>query len=353
MKTVRLGKTGLEVSRIGMGGIPITRPTEDEAIKVIQRALDLGITFIDTAWRYGDSEERIGKGVAGRRDQVVIATKTFTRGKGGEAKATALQQLEASLESLNTDYIDLWQFHGVNTLEEYKQILGPNGAMEAAQEVRQVGKVRHTGISSHSLDVALEAVRSDLFETIQFPFNFVNNDPADELVPLAREHDVGFIAMKPLAGGQLGDANLAIKYLLQFDNVVPDPGIQKVEEIVEIVHIVNSGSWELTPQEWQEIEDIRARLGRRFCQWCRYCMPCPQGVDIPPLMNARCIDNYGESFISWVAEAVESAKNCIQCGECEEKCPYNLPIREMIEENIAFYERVAAEHYAEGANKKT
>lgn len=304
MKTVRLGKTGLEVSRIGMGGIPITRPTEDEAIKVIRRALDLGITFIDTAWRYGDSEERIGKGVAGRRDQVVIATKTFTRGKGGEAKATALQQLEASLESLNTDYIDLWQFHGVNTLEEYK-------------------------------------------------LNFVNNDPADELVPLAREHDVGFIAMKPLAGGQLGDANLAIKYLLQFDNVVPDPGIQKVEEIVEIVHIVNSGPWELTPQEWQEIEDIRARLGRRFCQWCRYCMPCPQGVDIPPLMNARCIDNYGESFISWVAEAVESAKSCIQCGECEEKCPYNLPIREMIEENIAFYECVAAEHYAEGANKKT
>jgi predicted aldo/keto reductase-like oxidoreductase len=347
MKTVRLGKTGLEVSRIGMGGIPIVRPTEDEAIKVVQRALDLGITFIDTARRYGTSEERIGKALAaipGRRDQIVIATKTYTRGEGDKAKATALEQLEASLESLNTDTIDLWQFHGINTLEEYERILDPSGAMEAAQEALQVGKIRHIGISSHSLDVALEAVRSGLFETIQFPFNFVNNDPAEELVPLAREHDVGFIAMKPFAGGRLTDVNLAIKYLLQFDNVVPDPGIQKVEEIEEIVDIVNSGSWELTPQEWQEIEDIRARLGRRFCQWCRYCMPCPQGVDIPPLMNVRCIDNYGESFISWVAEAVESGRNCVQCGECEEKCPYHLPIREMIVENIEFYECVVAEH---------
>jgi len=326
-----------------MGGIPIVRPSEDEALKVIQRALDLGITFIDTAWRYGVSEERIGKGIAGRRDQVILATKTYTRGEGDKAKATALEQLEQSLKHLNTDYIDLWQFHGVNTLEEYEQILGLDGAMEAAQGSLQAGKIRHIGISSHSLDVALEAVRSGLFETIQFPFNFVNNDPAEELVPLAREHDVGFIAMKPLAGGQLRDANLAIKYLLQFDNVVPDPGIQKVEEIEEIVDIVN-GSWKLTDQEWQKIEDIRTSLGRRFCQWCHYCMPCPQGVDIPPLMNACCIDNYGESFISWVAEAVESAKNCIQCGECEEKCPYHLPIREMIVENIEFYERVAAKH---------
>jgi len=302
---------------------------------------------MDTAWRYGVSEERIGKGIAGRRDQVILATKTHTRGKGDKAKASALNQLEESLKHLNTDYLDLWQFHGINTFEEYEQVLRPNGAMEAAQQALQAGRIRHIGISGHSLDVALEAVRSDRFETIQFPLNFVNNDPADELVPLAREHDVGFIAMKPLAGGQLKDANLAIKYLLQFDNVVPDPGIQKVEQIEEIVDIVNSGSWELTEQEWQQIEDIRAALGRQFCQWCNYCMPCPQGVDIPLLMNVRCIDNYGEGFGSSLAKAVESGRNCAQCGECEEKCPFHLPIREMIVENTEFYERVAAEHNAQ------
>jgi len=335
MKTVRLGKTDLEVSRIGIGGIPIQRPPEDEAIRVVQRALDLGVTFIDTARRYGTSEERIGKAVAGRRDQVVIATKIFDRDKGD--KATTLEQLEQSLKSLNTDYIDLWQFHGINAFEEYERVLG--GTMEAAQEALQTGKIRHIGISSHSMEVALKAVSSGLFETIQFPFNFVNNDPADELVPLAREHDVGFIAMKPLAGGQLKDANLAIKYLLQFDNVVPDPGIQKVEEIEEIVGIVN-GSWELVSQERQKMEDIRAALGRRFCQWCNYCLPCPQEVDIPCLMNARAIENYGEGFVSWVAKAVESGRNCIQCGECEEKCPFHLPIREMIVEHIEFFESV-------------
>jgi predicted aldo/keto reductase-like oxidoreductase len=334
MRTVRLGKTGLMVSRVGMGGIPITRPAESEAVGVIRRALDLGVNFIDTARRYGASEERIGKAVAGRRERVIIATKTIERDKAG-----ALQDLASSLRHLNTDFIDLWQFHGINKEEEYERILGPGGAMEAAQEALQAGTVRHVGISGHSLDVAFQAVRSGLFETIQFPFNFVNNDPAGGLVQLAGERDVGFIAMKPLAGGQLKNARLAIKYLLQFDNVVPDPGIQKVEEIEEIVSVVD-GSWELTASEQQEMETIRVQLGRRFCQWCNYCMPCLQQVDIPMLMNVRTSGNYGTDFLSAMADAVESAKNCIQCGECEEKCPFHLPIREMIVENADYFASV-------------
>jgi predicted aldo/keto reductase-like oxidoreductase len=173
--------------------------------------------------------------------------------------------------------------------------------MEAAQEALRAGKIRHIGFSSHSLDVALKMVPSCLFETVQFPFNFVCNEAADKLLPLAREHDVGFIAMKPFAGGMLKDANLVIKYLLQFDNVVPDPGIEKIKEIEEIVDIVEYGEW---PPEW---------------------------------------------FFSWgyVKNMVASAKNCIQCGECEEKCPYHLPIREMIVESIEFYGRVAAEYDAQ------
>lgn len=340
MKTVRLGKTGLQVSRIGFGGIPIQRLTEDEAVKVVQRCLDLGVTFIDTANAYTTSEERIGKAlaaIAGRRKQVVIATKT-----GGRDKATALEHLELSLSHLNTDYIDLWQFHGVSTFEAYEQVLGPGGAMEAAQEALQAGKVRHVGITSHSMDVALKAVASGHFETIQFPFNFVTSEPADRLVPLAQEHDVGFIAMKPFAGGMLDDANLAIKYLLQFDGVVPDPGIEKAEEIEEIVGIVN-GPWEMTPQERQEMERFRAEVGTRFCRRCEYCQPCPQGVRISTLMNVRSFWKRfpRERFIGgWVAEAVESGRNCIECGECEEKCPYHLPIREMIAENVAFYDSI-------------
>jgi predicted aldo/keto reductase-like oxidoreductase len=166
-------------------------------------------------------------------------------------------------------------------------------------------------------------------------------------VPLAREHDVGFIAMKPFAGGMLQDAELAIKYLLQFDNVVPDPGIEKIEEIEEIVAIVE-GPWKLTSEEWQEIEDIRTRVGTRFCRRCMYCMPCPHGVVLQPLITLPLLYELwpSEKFFSWefIKDGVASAENCIQCGECEAKCPYQLPIRKMIVENIAFYERVAAGH---------
>lgn len=350
MKTVRLGKTGLKVSRVGMGGIPIQRPPLDEAIKVLQRAFDLGVNLVDTSIGYGDSEERIGKGLIGRREQVIVATKGRWKDK-----TTALENIEQSLKRLNTDYIDLWQFHGVNTLEGYEGVLGPDGAMEGAQAALQAGKIRHIGISSHSPDVAKRAVVSGHFETIQFPFNFVARELAEELVPLAREHDVGFIAMKPFAGGMLRKANLAIRYLLQFEGVVPIPGIERAAEIEEIADIVASGPWELTPQEQQEIEEIRARVGTRFCRRCRYCMPCPQEVEIQPLMTLPILWelwppdlSFSERSIGgYMTHAVESATNCIQCGECELKCPYQLPIREIIADNIAFYERMAAEHSAQ------
>jgi uncharacterized protein len=254
MRSVRLGKTELLVSRVGFGGIPIQRLTEAEAVSVVQRCLDLGVTLLDTANGYTTSEERIGKAIAGRRHQVIIATKTAARDR-----ATALQHLELSLKRLNTDYLDLWQLHNVSTPEAYDQVLGPGGAMESAQEALRAGKIRHIGISSHSLDMALKAVPSGRFETIQFPFNFVTDEAAEELLPLTRQHDVGFIAMKPMAGGMLTDARLAIKHLLQFDNVIPDPGIQTIEEIEEIAAIVN-GHWELTPQEWREIERIRGEM---------------------------------------------------------------------------------------------
>jgi len=337
MKTVILGQTELEVSRVGIGGIPLTRPSEEDAIGVVQRALDLGVNFIDTAIGYGISEERIGKAIAGRRDQVILAT------KGGTA-----QHIERSLQRLRTDYVDLWQFHGINSFDSLTEVLQPGGALEEVEQARRVGKIRHIGFSSHSLRVALEAVASGRFETIQFPLNFISAEAAEELVPLARAHDVGFIAMKPFAGGRIRDANLAVKYLLQFDGVVPDPGIERADEIEEIVAIVNSEQWALTPPEWETIEEIRARVGTRFCRQCEYCMPCPQGVRIHGLMYLPILWELWppDWFFSWayVKNAVESAPNCLQCGECEAKCPYQLPIQEMIVENIAFYERVAEEY---------
>jgi predicted aldo/keto reductase-like oxidoreductase len=337
MEQVRLGKTELDVSRVGFGGIPIQRLTEAEAIHVVQACLDLGINFIDTANGYTTSEERIGKALRGQRPQVVIATKTGARDKAG-----AQAHLELSLQRLQTDYIDLWQFHGVSTPQALEQVLGPDGAMEAALAAKQAGTVRHIGVSSHSMEVALKMAPMGVFESLQFPFNFVTREPADELLPLAQAHDLGFIAMKPFAGGLLGVANLSIKWLLQFEGVVPDPGIETVEEMAEIVGILE-GDWALTAQESQEIEGIRAELGTRFCRRCEYCQPCPQEIRISTVMNIRSFYKRfpPERFFSGrFPQTVERAKTCLECGECEERCPYHLPIREMLVENVAFFESV-------------
>jgi predicted aldo/keto reductase-like oxidoreductase len=337
MKTVRLGKTDLHVSAVGFGGIPIQRLSEAEAVRVVQGCLDLGITFIDTANGYTTSEERIGKALLGRRPQVVIATKTGARDRAG-----AQTHLELSLERLRTDYVDLWQFHGVSTPEALEQVLGPGGAMEAAQAAKQAGTVRHIGVSSHSMEVALQMVPMGHFETLQFPFNFVTREPADELLPLAQAHHVGFIAMKPFAGGLLGDANLSIKYLLQFEGVVPDPGIERIEEMREIVEVLR-GDWALTAQERHEMERMRAELGTRFCRRCEYCQPCPQEIPISTVMNLRSFAKRfpPERFFSGrFPRTVEKAMTCLECGDCEERCPYHLPIREMLVENVAYYEQL-------------
>ena len=335
---MRLGKTELEVSRVGIGGIPILRMDEDDAIDIIRYAADLGITFFDTANAYTSSkttsEEIIGKGVADRREKVVIATKSSARTRKG-----SLRHIELSLKRLGTDYIDIWQFHGVNDDKAYKRIMSKDGAMVTAKEAFETGTIRHIGFSSHSIDTALKMVESGKFETVQYPINFVNNEAVDELVPLAKKMDVGFIGMKPFAGGNLRHADLAIKYLLQFDNVLPDPGVQRFQELKQIADIVE-GSWDLTTFDQNRMHEKRNELGNRFCRWCEYCMPCPNGVKISWVMNARLVPSYGDRYYNNTAKAIETVKNCVQCGECETKCPYELPIMETLAMNVEYFEKL-------------
>jgi len=248
----------------------------------------------------------------------VVATKTTARNA-----VSALGHLLLSMKHLDTNYIDLWQFHNVSTLVDYERVLGPGGAMDAAQEMLEAGKIHHIGLSTHSMDVALKAVSSGYFETILFPFIIISNEASDKLVSFAKEHDVGFLAMKSFAGSILDDAALAIKYLLQFDNVVPVPGIEKVNDI----------------------EEIYIDMSPRLCRQCEICLPCPKGVFIPGVMYLRILHRLWpeEWFLSWsyVAKSVESSRNCNQCGDCEWKCPHHLPIREIIAENLRFYESIA------------
>jgi predicted aldo/keto reductase-like oxidoreductase len=341
MEKVRLGKTNLRVSRIGMGGIPLTRPSFEEAVKVVERALELGVNFFDTSLFYKDSELRIGKAIEKQREKVILATKGSWRSKDSTKDC-----IEKSLERLNTDYIDLWQFHNVSNEEKWRQMIA-EGSLEAAQEALDSGMIKHLGISCHSLEIAVKAVKSELFETIQYPFNYIQNEAVGELVFLAEEFDVGFIAMKPFAGGMLDNAELAIKFILQYDHVIPDPGIEKIEEIEEIVRILN-GSRGLTENDLLRIEEARSSIGTQFCRQCEYCMPCPQEVMICGLMYIpRLYDLWPpEWFVNWgyVTDAVSSHPNCLDCGECEEKCPYELPIRTIMRRNAEFYWEMADKH---------
>ena len=342
MDKIRLGKTGMMVSRLGFGGIPIQRVSEDEAVEVVRRCIELGVTFLDTANGYTTSEERIGKGVKGRRDEVVIATKSGSMNREGLEK-----HLKLSLERLDTDYIDLFQFHGISDFKSLETILDPGGPMAVVEDAVKCGTIRHVGITSHQIDVAREAVKSDRFETMMFPFNFITCEPADDLLPLCREHDVGFIVMKPLAGGALDNATIAFKYLFQFPDILPIPGIERCHEIEEIVGILE-GPLEMTGAEQREMLRMRDELGTRFCRRCDYCQPCTQEIPISLMMFADTAVKRVPAerlFTSrFFADAVDKAASCTECGECEEKCPYKLPIREILAEQVRYF-REAKERY--------
>lgn len=335
LEKIRLGKTNLKVSRVGIGGIPLQRPSEKDAIEVIRHAVDSGINIIDTSIGYGNSEERIGKALVGRRDDVTLITRTSRADK-----KRAAEDIEQSLKNLQTDFIDIYELHNFSTLERYQTAIGEGGILEAVYDAQDKGKIGHIGITSHCIKTMKTAIESELFDVVLFPFNFVNNEAAEELVPLAKKLDIGFTAMKPFAGGRLNDVNLVMKYLLQFDNVVPVPGVEKKEEIDQILAVVN-GEWEITTKENQKIENFRKELGDPFCQWCGYCVPsCPQEIYIPMIMNAEGMWKLWphDTIAKGYKGHLEKARTCIDCGECEENCPYNLPIRDLMEVGIKFIE---------------
>lgn len=335
MEKIRLGKTEMMVSKLGLGGVPIQRASEDEALAIVRKCLDLGITFIDTAPAYSNSEERIGKAIHGRREGLVLATKS-DYGTRQEVE----NNLKQSLKQLGVNSIDLYQFHLINDFALYTRVLDPSGPMAVVKEAIRAGLVKHIGITTHSMDVAREAIKSGLFETIMFPFNFITCEAADELLPLTKKHDVGFIAMKPLAGGMLQNITIAFKYLFQFPDMVTIPGIRRQHEIDDIIQVFR-GPRQMTGAEQFEMQRLREELGTRLCRRCGYCQPCPEGVPILHLMDIiPFLKNRPPQLIfsGMIANELEKAANCNKCGECEAKCSYGLPIIKLIEENSSLYQ---------------
>ena len=334
MEKIRLGRTEMMVTGLGFGGIPIQRVPEEEAIAVVHKCLELGINFLDTANGYTTSEEKIGKAIIGKREGIFLATKSFVSTREDFEKHVTL-----SLERLGIDYIDLYQFHNVSDAKALETVLDPDGPRGAVEDARRAGLVKHIGITSHQIDIAKDAVKTGLFETIMFPLNFMSYEGKEELLSLCKQHDVGFIAMKPLAGGMIDNAAIAIKYLLQFPDIVLIPGIERVPEIEEIARVFE-GPKEMTAGEKQEMERIRQELGARFCRRCDYCQPCQAEIPIADVMSFPSLAKRMPQvrlYTGKFAESFVKADECTDCGDCEERCPYNLPIRDMMKEHVKTY----------------
>jgi predicted aldo/keto reductase-like oxidoreductase len=334
MKKKILGKTGLNVSIVGMGGIPLQRLDENEAINIVRYAIDSGVNFIDTARGYSVSEEYIGKALEGRRDEVILVTKSPKRDYQGMK-----DDLEESFRNLRTNYIDLYQFHFVRYKKDLDEIISDDGAYKALLEAKNEGRIGHIGITGHSADLMLEAINLELFETVQFPFNAIESQ-GTELFERAKELNMGTIAMKPIAGGSFEKGELSIKYILNKEYIdIAIPGMDSYDVVDRNVEVGNNLK-DLTPDELNEIKKTSDELGKEFCRRCGYCLPCPQGIDIP---TQFIFESYLKRYNlpEWAKERYQNleikADACIECGQCESKCPYNLPIIEMLKKvNKAF-----------------
>ena len=331
MEYITLGRTGLRVSRLGFGGIPIQRINAEEAKALLDAVRAAGINYIDTARGYTVSEELIGQAIEGCRKDFVLATKSMSRDKEGMAK-----DIETSLKNLRTDYIDLYQVHNPSE-EQLAQICAEGGALEALMEAKAAGKIGHLGLTAHSLTVFEKALELPWVETIMFPYNIVESQ-GEELMRRAKEKNIAFIDMKPLAGGAIEDGRLALRYVRQNDAVtVTIPGMYSEKEVAENAEAVADTS-PLTAKEAAAVEKVRQELGSNFCRRCNYCAPCTAGINIPFLFITHgYLSRYG--LVDYAKGRYDplpaKAGDCVECGVCESRCPYHLPIREMLKKVAA------------------
>jgi len=329
LETRRLGRTGIEASLLGFGGIPIMRVGMEEARDAIAEALASGVNFIDTARGYGDSEEKIGHALQSLGARPFLASKSPKRDSDG-----MLEDFGVSLANLGVESIDLYQVHCVNTDEQYTKVLGPGGALEALNKLKAEGKLRHIGFTTHSLTMAAKAVESGIFDTIQVLYNFIEPEAGDEVIPLAIEKDIGLLAMKPFAGGCIDRCDLALRFALSNPGVIAIPGMATVDEVRKNVEVARHPKG-LSGDELKIAAEEKERLGTVYCRRCDYCQPCPSEIPIAFAMHIPSIrKRMGDAMMQtdFIKGVHEKVGNCTECGECEDRCPFDLPVRDLIKE---------------------
>ena len=330
-----LGKTGLKISRMGFGGIPIQKIDAKGTRELMLKLRDAGVNYIDTARGYTVSESYLGEALEGIRQDFILATKSMARDKASMAK-----DIETSLANLRTDYIDLYQVHNPN-MQQLEQVIAPGGALEALLEAKAAGKIGHIGITIHLRDVFEKALELPWVETIMFPYNIVETQ-GEKLIAKCAQKNIGFIDMKPLAGGAIENARLALRFVCANENVtVTIPGMAELKEVDENIAAC-ADTTPMTGEEKAAITQIRSDLGTNFCRRCNYCQPCAAGINISGVfLFEGYLSRYG--LADWAKDRYAAlpvkASACIGCGACEDRCPYGLPIRTML--------KAAAEKFGE------
>lgn len=336
MVSVTLGKTGITVNKNGFGALPIQRVTDEEAVRILRKAYEGGVTFFDTARFYTDSEHKLGLAFEGIREKIIIATKTAA------TKAEDFwNDLHTSLTQLKTDYIDIYQFHNPSFCPKPGD---GTGVYEAMLKAKEEGRIRHIGITNHRLAVAHEAVDCGLYETLQFPFCYLATEEDIELVTKCQAAGMGFIAMKALSGGLITNSAAAYAFEAQFENVLPIWGVQRESEMDEFLSYIDNPPV-MTEELKRLIDADRGQLQGDFCRGCGYCMPCPVGIEINNCARMSLLLRRSPSELQLTPEVQEKMamiENCLHCGQCKSKCPYHLDTPALLQKNLADYKEVLA-----------
>ncbi|MEG0753883.1 MAG: aldo/keto reductase [Angelakisella sp.] len=341
MATVTLGSTGITVNKNGFGALPIQRISVEDAGVLLRKAYDHGIRFFDTSRMYTDSEHKICQALRDVRSDIIIATKT-----PGKTVEEFWRDLDTSLTTLGTDYIDIYQFHNLPFCPKPGD---GTGLYEAMLEAKASGKIRHIGITNHRIHVAVEAVESGLYETLQYPFSYLTGEKELALVESCRKHNVGFICMKALAGGLIKNSAAAYAFLADYDNVLPIWGVQRESELDEFISYIDNPP-SLTPALAAVIAEDRSQLTGNFCRSCGYCLPCPANIDIPQAARMSLLlrrSPVAGQFSPEVQQRMANIDNCTGCNHCAKHCPYGLDTPKLLRENYTDYLEMLEQYRAE------
>ncbi len=340
MMKVRLGRTGLMVTKTSFGALPIQRISFDEARDILRKAYENGINYYDTARSYTDSEEKLGYALSDVRKDIIISTKT-----PGKTKEQVLADIQTSLKMLKTDYVDILQLHNPSQ-QDLGDLDNPDGIYAGLVEAQKRGYTRFIGITNHRLQVAMDSALSGKYDTVQFPFNYLSSDKDVKLVETCKEQDVGFIAMKALSGGLITDARLTFLHMRQYENAVPIYGIQRMSELDQFLELEKCPPV-LDDEMKAAIARDRVQLAGNFCRSCGYCMPCPMGITIPEAARMEFLlrrSPYRRFLTKEWQEKMEKVTSCINCGHCKSKCPYELDTPALLRHNLEDYRKFLAEH---------